>query len=797
SIPYTVTTGNVTTIELPNDVQCDLSSTILNNGIHVTANDEVTVYGLNRREASTDAFLGLPTDILGTEYINLGYSNVDVVNGTQFGIVATQNGTTVTITPTVATDSHLAGVPYSIVLDQGQTYLLRNTGSFPSDLTGSIITSDKPIAVFGGHKCANIPQGYYACDYIVEELPPASTWGKNFVTVPLKTRTAGDTFRMLASTDNTEISINGSFVVSINRGQYYETVLTAASQITSTQPILVAQYSNSSTYDNVTSDPFEMLIPPYEQFLNKYTITTPAEGFAANFVNVVVPSSAVGGIILDGSPIPAASFSAIGSSGFSGAQVDIALGVHNFSGSAPFGVFVYGYDDYDSYGYAGGESVAEIARVTSVSLSPETGSGAVGTNHCFTASVRDQFSAPVAGVRVDFMVMGANAGTTGFSNTGAGGNTDFCYTGTNAGIDTIIGSVGTLSDTSYFTWTKGDNIAPTFTYPPTPADGTEYDVMVGQSVNFSVEASDADAGDNVALTATGIPSGATSTVPANGNPVSGSFSWTPGAGDVGTYTIQYKADDGNGGTTTTNVIVSVSSTCDCDPNFQTHIGVIPKYTVKGQDYHTIYKGYGPQRVVLLAAHHGGTAPYKYEWSDGATAHARVVSPDVTTTYSVTITDAHGCKSTSCVTVYVVDVRCGSTPGNIYVCNNGETMSVPKDDVQKWLSQGAKLGQCNTLRGTPQTLTARTAGSVKAITAAAAFSAYPNPAKTDISFNWSVPSGSNARVVITDLQGRTLLTQSLTNSPQRISISQLSNGVYMAKLVTSGGTIATTRFMVTK
>ena len=81
-----------------------------------------------------------------------------------------------------------------------------------ADLTGSIIKSDKPIAAFGGNKCTNVPIGYYACDHIVEQLTPTSTWGQAFLTVPLATRLNGDTFRILASQDGTEVSINGSWL---------------------------------------------------------------------------------------------------------------------------------------------------------------------------------------------------------------------------------------------------------------------------------------------------------------------------------------------------------------------------------------------------------------------------------------------------------------------------------------------------------------------------------------------------------------------------------------------------------
>ncbi len=328
-----------------------------------------------------------------------------------------------------------------------------NTGSAPNDLSGTIVTSDKPIAVFGGHACANIPNGAtYYCDHVVEELPPTSTWGKSFVTEPLATRLDGDTFRFLASTDGTTVSVNSAAVATLNRGQLHEQIITGAATVTADKPILVAQYSNGSTWDGVTSDPFMMLIPPYEQFLGGYTVTTPASGFAINYINVVAPAAAVGAITLDGSAIPPGSFTAIGSSGFSGAQVSVALGSHTLAGPLPFGAFMYGFADDDSYGYPGGLSLAPIAVVTHVTLAPKEATNPVGTEHCVVATVTDQQDAPVVGVRVDFAVTGVNP-TTGFDNTDAAGQAHFCYTGANAGVDTITASVGTLSDTATKTWT--------------------------------------------------------------------------------------------------------------------------------------------------------------------------------------------------------------------------------------------------------------------------------------------------------------------------------------------------------
>lgn len=451
SAPFTVTPGTVTTVILPRNVAVTTVDTVENKGVHVTATDEVTVYGLNQVRYTTDAFLGLPTDILGTEYINQGYKNVNIVNATQFGIVAAQDGTNVTITPTVTTGSRVAGVPYTISMNQGQTYQLRNTLSAPADLSGSIIESNQPIAVFGGHQCANIPQGSVACDHIVEQLPPTSTWGQSFVTMPLATRTGGDTFRVLASQDVTTVSIDGAVVATLNRGGIYETILVNPATINADAPILVTQYSNSSTFDNVTSDPFEVVIPPFEQFLAAYTITTPATGFATNFVNVVASNAAVGTIMLDGAVIPVADFTPIGSSGFSGTQVPISLGAHTLSGPIPFGVTIYGFASYDSYGYPGGLALAEVAELTNLTLTPATATNPINIEHCVIATATDQDTTPLPGIRVDFDVTGVNP-NSGFAFSNTSGNSEFCYTGTNVGMDTIIASVGGLSDTATSEW---------------------------------------------------------------------------------------------------------------------------------------------------------------------------------------------------------------------------------------------------------------------------------------------------------------------------------------------------------
>jgi hypothetical protein len=435
--------GQLATVPLPTSAVLDRFSNdeIENKGIQVTAHKEIAVYGLHDTQFSSDAYLGLPTDALGTDYIVMGYSNSGFGTGrTQFAVVATQDGTTVTVTPSIDVGAHPAGVPFDVALEEGQTYRLERAGFFGPDLTGTIITSDQPITVLGGSTCAFVPEGIPSCDQITEQLPPTDTWGRRFVTMPLATRLNGDTFRFLASQDNTAVRINGQLVATLDRGEHHEQILDAPAEITASAPILVAQYANGTTYDGVVGDPFMMLVPPHAQYDTGYTVSTPDFGFTSHFINVLTPIDAVGTITLDGVPIPATDFTPIGTSGFSGAQVAISAGTHRVEGATPFGALVYGFGPAVSYGYPAGTALAPIANVATINLAPEVASLLAGNQHTVTATITDTSGNPLEAVRVDFLVSGAHD-VRGFDLTDATGQAQFSYLGAVAGTDTIISYV--------------------------------------------------------------------------------------------------------------------------------------------------------------------------------------------------------------------------------------------------------------------------------------------------------------------------------------------------------------------
>ncbi|MEK6280646.1 MAG: PKD domain-containing protein [Acidobacteriota bacterium] len=482
--PFSVAAHSTTRVQVnsehTNNDQIDL------RGIHLVSQQPVTVYGLNNQFASVDSYLGLPTSSLGNNYLVLAYNNGGVIKGTQFGLVASAAATTVTITPSVTVGSRIAGVPYNLTLNQGQTYMLRDEAGAATDLTGTSIQSDKPVAVFGGHKCANIPAPVSYCDYVNEQLPPVDSWGTHFATMPLATRTKGDTFRFLAAHDNTHVFLNSSRIVTLNRGQHFERIIDGPAEIASNHPILVAQYANSHQYDNLVGDPFMMLIPPLEHYLNAYTVTS-LTAFNNNLINVMAPTSDIGAIVIDGTPIPASTFVPIGATGVSGAQLTVSPGTHNLSGSHPFGVYVYGFGLDVSYGYPGSACLSSVLGPTTLILTPKSQKATIDAQSCVTATVKDQSNTPVNSQNVSFTIAGAHPQTPPASVTKALGEAQLCYSAATAGDDLITATITTgnvtSSDTASVSWFPPNQ-------PPLVNAGADQTITLPVAASLSGSAAD-------------------------------------------------------------------------------------------------------------------------------------------------------------------------------------------------------------------------------------------------------------------------------------------------------------------
>ncbi|AKU94237.1 hypothetical protein AKJ09_00901 [Labilithrix luteola] len=155
------------------------------------------------------ATLLLPVATWGTESM--------IVNGweaTQVGvpaahIFAAEDGTTVTVTPTVdlqggnGLPGTPAQVPATYRLERNQILQLAQS----VELSGTIVSSNKPTSIVGAQSCAFVPSRGGACDVLAQQLPAYEQWGSEYVGVGYRPRTGNEhepmPYRIVAAKDHT------------------------------------------------------------------------------------------------------------------------------------------------------------------------------------------------------------------------------------------------------------------------------------------------------------------------------------------------------------------------------------------------------------------------------------------------------------------------------------------------------------------------------------------------------------------------------------------------------------------
>jgi len=361
--------------------------------IHIQSTQDVTVYALNQGWFTSDAFMVLPTDAVATDYAVMSYTSDVTMGGSepvssstpsQFAVVATENNTTVTIRPSAPTFLSPGLEEQTVVLNQGESYLVQADpwAGNRLDLTGSIVSASKPIAVFGGHQRATVPIEFNnslgSRDCLVEQLTPISTWGKsafvsNLAMSSTELNIGYSLYRVVAAFDSTEIYVDGARTAMIHSGEHYEAPIFGAMEIVTTRPTMVAMFKKTAGQGSQqvqrVGDPFMMIVPPAEQFMDKYrfiniqaydyeivngNVVVLGNVYVEQYLNIVIPTTKAATVTLDGALVPLSRFSQIGTSDYSWAQLRMADGVHDIRADTLFGIYVYGYGGANSYGYIGG-----------------------------------------------------------------------------------------------------------------------------------------------------------------------------------------------------------------------------------------------------------------------------------------------------------------------------------------------------------------------------------------------------------------------------------------------------------
>jgi PKD repeat protein len=185
-------------------------------------------------------------------------------------------------------------------------------------------------------------------------------------------------------------------------------------------------------------------------------------------------------------------------------------------------------------------------------------------------------------------------------------------------------------------------------------------------------------------------------------------------------------------------------------------------------------------------------------SEVSTSQSYEFSPSAQGTYvfTVTVTNEHGCtnSSTSNVTIYVYDWRCGNNNEKVKVCHNGREICVAQSAVQAHLDHGDYLGDCTddkrgehshdedlytTAEGSDITLIIKQNS--------------PNPFNHLTEIQYFVSKSEQISLTLSDIDGREIAKLAEGNVPKGWNTimyngSNLASGTYILRLEASGSSV---------
>ena len=291
-----------------------------------------------------------------------------------------------------------------VTLDKHEVFNVSGGGADPViDMTGARVVADKPVAAFGAHTCTNVPFTQPACDHIESQLFPLETWATDFVVAPHKMRNPdagsnsreGTYWKFVAREDDTVIEADISVkrgdvlppsgegvphcadfsqeeedaeagIFELQEGDSCEFGTRNIFTVESTRPISIAGFMSgqNTVFDQVdwgdhAGDPSMFLVPPQDQYRISYTFLTPPT-YHVSYITVIIPPNF--DLTLDGESVDPMDHDheMIDDETMLMAHIEVEPGPHQIEANIPFGLIVYGFDNYVSYSYTGGLDLTKL-----------------------------------------------------------------------------------------------------------------------------------------------------------------------------------------------------------------------------------------------------------------------------------------------------------------------------------------------------------------------------------------------------------------------------------------------------
>ncbi len=297
------------------------ANTVLNYGIHISSTAPISAY----YHVVSGACLCNPEDFvlkgknaLGTDFWIPGQNVLDnslsytPTPYSSFDIVATQNATTVTITPSRNIVGHVAGVPFTILLNRGQSYSATATSTLAANhLVGSRVTADKPIAITEKDDLLYmLSLGIGGADLIGDQIVPTNVLGTEYIPMYGDLTTPGDQLFITATAPGTNVMVNGVLVTTIAAagGTYQMTAPSPSCYIQTNFPVYIYQLSG------IHSEVGSALLPQIN-CTGSFSVSIQQSASIDFKLNLLVKTVGTGGFLVNGvagvitpgmfSPVPA------------------------------------------------------------------------------------------------------------------------------------------------------------------------------------------------------------------------------------------------------------------------------------------------------------------------------------------------------------------------------------------------------------------------------------------------------------------------------------------------------------
>ncbi len=376
-----------------------ISANGIGKAFHISTDMPVVAYQMlpygGGAAAATGASLLLPTSAWSNNYVAVTAYDTEAppipfAQGPSLNIVAMEDNTTVTMRPKSdvigggGLPAGTANQPWEITLNKGE--YAQVTQAAP--LSGSPITSDKPVGLFGGHQIMSIDR---CCgDHGEQMIAPVRALGHEYVAAPhgdRKPQSEERIYRIFGAVDGTELVYDPPNVgpSTIGLGQFHEirsaTPFTVRSQ-DADHPFLMFTYMSGAGEQGEGGwgdADFVRMVPP-QQYMKHYVFfADPTYPFTVLTVVRQKKDGAFHDVTLDCLGT-VSGWQPVGSAGdyeitfvklvdhFAG-QGGCNNGINTMDSEAPFGVWVWGWGSEDtntgwvSYGYPAGEGVLPINDV--------------------------------------------------------------------------------------------------------------------------------------------------------------------------------------------------------------------------------------------------------------------------------------------------------------------------------------------------------------------------------------------------------------------------------------------------